>query len=48
MGCKYSEWGTGKCELFDGIIDMPVDENGICKVEDDDEPGKYCEDYDGD
>lgn len=46
MSCKYSDWKTGKCTLYgDGSIEMPVDENGICRVEDDPDPSKYCEDY---
>ena len=42
MSCKYSD-NEGKCELWDGTIEMPVDKRGICRVEEDEEPD--CEDF---
>ena len=44
MGCVYSD-ADGKCELYDGNIDMPVDKEGYCQVEDDPDPSMSCEDY---
>ncbi len=45
MSCKFND-RDGKCEIFDGSIEMPgVDENGICICEDDENPGDTCEDY---
>ena len=46
MGCIYSEYRTGLCQLYDGTIEMNgCDENGICICEDDDDPTQLCEDY---
>lgn len=45
MSCKFSDQ-DGKCQLFDGSIEMNgVDENGICICEDDEDPTYVCEDY---
>lgn len=46
MSCKFSEYGTGLCQLFgDGIERPGCDENGICICEDDPDPIDSCEDY---
>lgn len=34
MGCQFSDYYTGKCQLYDGMIKMPVDEEGHCICED--------------
>ena len=45
MGCIYSDYYTGKCQLYDGMIEMPCDKNGVCLCEDDPNPEDQCEDY---
>ena len=55
MSCIYSD-NNGKCTLYDDVEDvgttyktcaMGWDENGICCVEDDPDPGYSCESYEG-
>jgi len=45
MSCKFSEYGTGLCQLFGDGIERPIDENGICLCQDDSEPEASCEEY---
>ena len=45
MGCQFSDYYTGKCQLYDGTIEMPVDEDGVCLCEEDEDPSILCEDY---
>lgn len=46
MGCKFSEYGTSKCQIFDGSIEMlGVNEEGVCICQDDPDPTLLCEEY---
>jgi len=45
MTCRFSDYETGKCQLYDGTIEMPVNEDGMCICEDDEDPTISCEDY---
>lgn len=45
IGCQWSDQ-DGRCTLYDGTIEMPVDEDGFCKVEEDENPN--CEDFESD
>jgi hypothetical protein len=46
MGCEYNDNRTGKCQLDDGIFEMPgVDEMGYCTCDENENPLKICEHY---
>jgi len=46
MGCRYSDFETGKCARFDPEVDQNgCDENGFCICEEDDCPLGVCEDF---
>lgn len=45
MSCKFQDF-NGKCQLFDGLIEIPgVDEEGNCICSDDEDPSYLCEEY---
>ena len=46
MSCRYQDI-DGKCQLFDGSIEMPGvnEETGICTCRDDPDPTYLCEDW---
>lgn len=46
MGCIYSQFEDGKCEIWSkDVYSSGCDKNGVCVVEDDPNPEDSCEDF---
>lgn len=44
MSCNFSDF-NGKCEFFEDGVERPVDKEGCCLCEDDENPIDSCEDF---